>query len=159
MNGILQRQVMTLKDSQQLGRWDRLNGYLSDCERPSKTANNPVILFVLYGNKQNTFGDHQRLAVSKFGAKSSNLNTGSGLDKPTDRDQWGWVFLNYPKILCHWQKTQKILSEKQNPKTSEITIHLIAKVKHNMIIMKNSDYWSAWYIKLDPKILLKIWNT
>ena len=30
---ILQRQVTTLKDSQQLGRWDRLDGYLSDRER------------------------------------------------------------------------------------------------------------------------------
>ena len=70
----LQRQVTTLKDSQRLGRWDRLDVYLSDRERPWKTANDPVILFVLYGNQPNTFGDRQRLAVSKFGAKSSNLN-------------------------------------------------------------------------------------
>ena len=97
----LQRQVTTLKDNQRLGRWDRLDGYLSDRERPLKTANDPVILFVLYRNKQNTFGDRQQLAVSKFGAKSSNLNPGSGLDKLTDRDQRSWVFLNYPKILCH----------------------------------------------------------
>ena len=40
---ILQRQVTTLKDSQRLGRWDRLDGYLSDSERPWKTANDPVI--------------------------------------------------------------------------------------------------------------------
>ena len=70
----LQRQVTTLKDSQRLGRRDRLEVYLSDRERPWKTANDPVILFVLYGNKQNTFGYHQQLAVIKFGAKSSNLN-------------------------------------------------------------------------------------
>ena len=50
----LQRQVTTLKDSQRLGRWDRLDVYLSDRERPWKTANDPVILFVLHGNKQNT---------------------------------------------------------------------------------------------------------
>ena len=56
----LQRQVTTLKDSQRLGRWDRLEVYLSDRERPWKTATDPVILFVLYGNKQNTFGDRQR---------------------------------------------------------------------------------------------------
>ena len=70
----LQRQVTTLKDSQRPGRWDRLDVYLSDRERPWKTANDPVILFVSYGNQQNTFGDRQRLAVSKFGAKNSNLN-------------------------------------------------------------------------------------
>ena len=70
----LQIQVMTLKDSRRLGRRDRLEVYLSDRDRHWKTANDPVILFVLYGNKQNTFGDRQRLAVSKFGAKSSNLN-------------------------------------------------------------------------------------
>ena len=70
----LQRQVTTLIDSQRLGRWDRLEVYLSDRKRPWKTANDPVILFVLYGNKQNTSGDRQRLAVSTFGAKSSNLN-------------------------------------------------------------------------------------
>ena len=56
----LQRQVTTLKDSRRLGRWDRLEVYLSDRERHWKTANDPVILFVLYGNKQNTFGDRQR---------------------------------------------------------------------------------------------------
>ena len=70
----LQRHLPTLKDSQRLGRWDGLEVYLSDRERPWKTANHPVILFVLYGNRQNTFGDRQRLAVSTFGAKSSNLN-------------------------------------------------------------------------------------
>ena len=31
---------------------------------------------------------------------------GGGLDKPTDRNQWGWVFLKDPK---------NILSEKQDP--------------------------------------------
>ena len=35
----LQRPVTTLKDSQRLGRWDRLEVYLSDRERPRKTAN------------------------------------------------------------------------------------------------------------------------
>ena len=70
----LQIQATNLKDSRRLGRRDRLEVYLSDRERHWKTANDPVILFVLYGNKQNTFGDRQRLAVSKFGAKSSNLN-------------------------------------------------------------------------------------
>ena len=108
----LQRQVTTLNDSQRLGRWDRLDGYLSDRERPWKTANDPVILFVLYGNKQNTFGhgDRQRLAVSKFGAKSSNLNPGSGLDKPTVGYFW-----TTPKILCHWQKTPKNTFWKAKP--------------------------------------------
>ena len=48
----LQRQVTTLKDSQRLGSWDRLEVYLSDRERPWKTANDPVILFVLYGNNK-----------------------------------------------------------------------------------------------------------
>ena len=56
----LQRQVTTLNDSQRLGHRDRLEVYLSDHERPWKTANDPVILFVLYGNKQNTFGYRQR---------------------------------------------------------------------------------------------------
>ena len=48
----LQRQVTTLKDldSQRLGRWDRLEVYLSDRERPLKTANDPVVSF---GWKQN----------------------------------------------------------------------------------------------------------
>ena len=56
----LLKQVTTLKDSRRLGRWDRLEVYLSDRERHWKTANDPVILFVLCGNKQNTFGDRQR---------------------------------------------------------------------------------------------------
>ena len=48
--------------------------------------------------------------MSKFGAKSSNLNPGSGLDKPTDRDQQSWVFLNYPKkYFATDRKPQKIL--------------------------------------------------
>ena len=71
----LQRPVTTLKDSQRLGRWDRLEVYLSDRERPRKTANDPVVSFVSYGNKtkylwrpQTTLKDRQRLAVSKSGA-------------------------------------------------------------------------------------------
>ena len=78
------RPVTTLKDSQRLGRWDRLEVYLSDRERPWKTANDPVVSFVSYGNKTKylwrpptTLKDHQRLAVSKFGAKSSNLHKDS----------------------------------------------------------------------------------
>ena len=47
---------------------------VNDLERLPTVGNDPVILFVLYGNQPNTFGDRQRLAVSKFGAKSSNLN-------------------------------------------------------------------------------------
>ena len=69
------------KDSQRLGRWDRLEVYLSNHERPLKTANDPVVLFVLFGNKTKylwrppmTLKGGQRLAVSKFGAKSSSLN-------------------------------------------------------------------------------------
>ena len=68
---ILRRPVRIRKDSQRLGRWDRLEVYLNDRERP------PTILsFHLchVETKQNTFGDRQRLAVNKFGAKGSNLN-------------------------------------------------------------------------------------
>ena len=55
---------------------------------------------------------------------------------------------------------KKIFSEKQNPKKipSKNTGHL-AKVKRDMIIMENRDYKGTRYIKLDPKILSKIWNT
>ena len=56
----LQRPVTTLKDSQRLGRWDTLAVYLSERERPRKTANDPVVSFLSYGKKQNTFGDRQR---------------------------------------------------------------------------------------------------
>ena len=75
---ILRRPVTTLKDSQRLGRWDRLEVYLSDRERPWMTAKDPVVSFVSHGNKTKylcrpttTVKDRQRLAVSKFGAKSS----------------------------------------------------------------------------------------
>ena len=78
----LQRQVTTLKDSRWLGRWDKLKVYLSDRERHRKTANDPVILFVLYGNKQNTFGDRQR------SWKTAN--------------DWQWVSLE-PKVAIKWK--------------------------------------------------------
>ena len=77
----LQRPVTILKDNQRQGRWDKLEVYLSDHERPWKTTNDPVISFVSYGNNTKylwrpptTLKDRQRLAVSKFGAKSSRLN-------------------------------------------------------------------------------------
>ena len=39
------------------------------------------------------------------------------LDKPTDRDQWSWVFLNDPKkTFATNRKPPKILSDEQNPK-------------------------------------------
>ena len=42
---------------------------------------------------------------------------GGGLDKPTDRNQWSWVFLkDLKKTLLLTENPQKILSEKQNPK-------------------------------------------
>ena len=48
----LRRPVTTLKDNKRLGRWDRLDVYLSDCERAWKTANDPLFVsFVSYGNK------------------------------------------------------------------------------------------------------------
>ena len=66
---------------------------------------------------------------------------GGGLDKPTDRDQQSWVFLNYPKKYFATDRTPKnILSEKQNSKnTPQNTVHL-EKVNHDMIIMDNRDY-------------------
>ena len=78
---ILQRSVTTFKDSQRLGRWDRVEFYLSDRERSWKTAKDAAVSFVSYENKTKyhwrpptTLEDRQRLAVSKFDAESSYLN-------------------------------------------------------------------------------------
>ena len=52
---------VTLKDSQRLGHWidsRSTSVTVNDLER--RTAKDPVILFVLYGNKQNTSGDRQQ---------------------------------------------------------------------------------------------------
>ena len=43
--------------------------------------------------------------MGRAGAASVPVS-GGGLDKPTDRNQWGWVFL---------KDSKDILSEKQNP--------------------------------------------
>ena len=51
-----------------------------------------------------------------------------------------------PKNYCSKSKTLKIPSKN--------TIHL-AKVKHDMIIMDNRDYWSTRCMKLDPKNTVK----
>ena len=56
---------------------------------------------------------------------------GGGLNKPTDRNQQSWFFLNYPKKYFTESKTLE--------NTLQNIIHL-AKLKHNMIIMENSDY-------------------
>ena len=75
----LQRLATTLKDSQRLGRWDGPEVYLSDCERPSKTANDPVVYVIWKQIKiplatTNNPENRKRLAVSKIGATSSNVN-------------------------------------------------------------------------------------
>ena len=59
-------------------------------------------------------------------------NPGGRFDKPTDRDQRSWVFLNDPKkYFATNRKPKKILFEKQNPKKyPQNTIHF-AKVKHD----------------------------
>ena len=45
--------------------------------------------------------------------KLPSKSPGGGLDKPTDRDQRSWVFLNDPKnILPLTENPQKILSKK-----------------------------------------------
>ena len=77
-------------------------------------------------------------------AKSPNVccnGPGGGLDKPIDRDQQSWVFLNNPKkYFATNRKLQKILSKKQNPKnTLKYTIQF-TKVKHDMIIMETHDH-------------------
>ena len=82
------------------------------------------------------------------------LIPGGGLDKPADRQ--GSAELGISKLPT--KNTLPLIEPPPQKKTlSEITIHL-AKVKHDMIMMENPDYWSIWCIKLDPKILLKIWN-
>ena len=39
-----------------------------------------------------------------------------GLDKPTDRNQWSWVFLKDPKNTLPLTENPKKLSKNQNPK-------------------------------------------
>ena len=59
-----------------------------------------------------------------------------GLDKPTDRDQQSWIFLNDQKhTLPLTENPKKILSKKQNPKKIALknTIHF-ATVKHDVIV-------------------------
>ena len=62
----------------------------------------------------------------------------------TDRDQWSRVFLNDPEnYFVTDRNPPKIFCKKQNPKLKKTpsldTVHL-AKVKQNMIIMKNYVY-------------------
>ena len=139
--GFLQRQVMTLKDSQWLGHWDRLYGYLSDSERPWKIANDPVILFVLYGNKQNTFGDCQRQAVSKFGAKSSNLNPEVELTNLQTGISGVGHFWTTQKYFATDRKPQKILSEKQNPLKNTLWNHYTFNSKSEAQYDNNEEQW------------------
>ena len=63
------------------------------------------------------------------------------INKHTDRDQWSWVFLNYPKKYFATDRMPKkyFLKSKTLKIPSKNTIHL-AKVKHDMIIMENRDY-------------------
>ena len=66
---------------------------------------------------------------------------GGGLDKPTDRDQRSWVFLNDPrKYFATNRKPKKRLSKKQNPKNTLKNTIYFAKVKHDVIIMETNDY-------------------
>ena len=65
------------------------------------------------------------------------LNPGGGFDKPTDRDQLSWVFLNYPKntlpLFTKDPKNYTFRKNKIRKNTLKNTIDF-AKVKHNMII-------------------------
>ena len=73
---------------------------------------------------------------------NNTRSPGGGLDKPTERDQRSWVFLNYPKkYFAADRKPQKILFERQNPKKyPPKSLFILAKVKHDTIIMENRDY-------------------
>ena len=51
---------------------------------------------------------HIEVTVSNLsGWFGTLLSPGSGLDKPTDRDQRSWVFLNYPKEYFATDRTPK----------------------------------------------------
>ena len=77
---------------------------------------------------------------------------GGGLAIPTDRDQRSSIFFNDPKNISlpkenpkkYFPKSETLTLPSQNP------IHL-AKVKCEMIIMKNCTYWNTRWIKLDLK--------
>ena len=67
---------------------------------------------------------NRRLPIHRFWKKAVSISSrteivlkpGGGLDRPTDKDQRIWVFLNDPKNTLPLTETpQKILSEKQNP--------------------------------------------
>ena len=56
---------------------------------------------------------------------------GGELDKPTDRNHWGWVFLKEPKI--YFPKSKTLKNDLRN------TVHF-GKLKHHVIIMETHDY-------------------
>ena len=54
---------------------------------------------------------------------------GGGLDKPIDRDQRSWVFLNDQKrYFASNRKPRKILFEKQHPKNTLKTLFISQKI-------------------------------
>ena len=60
-------------------------------------------------------GPVRRLVKKQSRVSLSQIAQGDGLDKPTDRDQRSWVFLNYPKNTLPLTEHPK-RPEKQNPK-------------------------------------------
>ena len=105
--------IMTLKDSQQLGPWDRLEFYIS--QRPLTTLKDHQrpCRFICVIWKQNkmplaTVNDPVRPSMtdSKFGAKSSNLNDNFERPLMTMKDcQWHWKTAND----WQWFPTTQIL--------------------------------------------------
>ena len=119
MNKIFAKTRNSPRDNQWQGREDRLYVYLSNCEWPWKTINDPVVSFVSSGNSTKylwrpptTLKDRQRLAVSKFDAKSSSLNEDFERPLTTMKDcqrPWkttrGWQLLPMTQILQWLWKT------------------------------------------------------
>ena len=56
-----------------------------------------------------------RHVFTKYFCKERHSIPGDGLDKPTDRDQPRWIFLNYPKNTLLLTEKQKNNFRKAKP--------------------------------------------
>ena len=64
--------------------------------------------------------------------KRMEIELGGGLDKPTDRDQWIWIFLNDPKNALPLTENKKNTFRKAKPKKIPSRILFISQ-KSSMI--------------------------
>ena len=102
-----------------------------------------AVQYLIYLARESRYWAKRKLSpISALPCQKKRISDpGGGLDKPTDRDQRSWVFLNDPKnTLPLTENPKEYFSKSKTLKNTLKTLFISQKSRHDMITMETHDY-------------------